>query len=129
MYAKLIWLVLPIGFGVWLLLMRLPNDRQWTQDKVWVQRMKDEGCDNLFGDAEYLSHRHFLHTGIIAAAFGAIIGQFAEWQLFSNSGRLTISQWTWHETSAVTIGARSVITFTLLFVLGLLPGILRQFNF
>ena len=60
--------------------------------------MTDEGCTGLFEGAEYLHHRHFLHTGIIAAAFGAIVGQLAEWQLFTNRGALRGSQWTWHET-------------------------------
>jgi len=78
-FVKLLWLVIPIGFGIFVLQMRLSDDYQWATDKVWVQRMKDEGCEDLFGNAEYLSHRHFLHTGIIAASFGAIVGQLCEW--------------------------------------------------
>ena len=61
--------------------------------------MTEEGCVGVFEGVEYLHHRHFLHTGIIAAAFGAIVGQLAEMQLFVNNGILKACQWTWHETS------------------------------
>jgi hypothetical protein len=127
--AVLIWLVAPISLALMLFLERKREDAKWLKDGVWVSKMEQEGCNGAFEGAEYLHHRHFLHTSIIAAAFGSIIGQLFEWQLFINRGLLKSSQWTWHETSFLPAIARIIATFGFIFVIALLPATLRQFNF
>jgi hypothetical protein len=65
-------LVVPLSVGGVVLLSRLAVDSEWLKDTAWMQRMKD--CVGMVESAEYLNHRHFLHTGIAAAAFGSLVG-------------------------------------------------------
>lgn len=76
-FLSAMWLIAPVSFGLALLLNRLAVDKKWVQDVEWMQRMKD--CVDMVQSAEYLNHRHFLHTGITAAAFGSVAGQLVEW--------------------------------------------------
>lgn len=74
MITTLTWLIIPIGLALALFFEKKKDDDIWVKDKTWVVKMTEEGCTGVFEGVEYLNHRHFLHTGIIAAAFGSIVG-------------------------------------------------------
>jgi hypothetical protein len=112
--AAITWVIVPMSIALLLFTSQLKDDAKWIADKTWVKKMEDEGCHGMVESNEYLNHRHFLHSSIIAAAFGSICGQLTEWKLFSNNGVLKGSQWTWHETTFLNTVIR--VVFTLLFL-------------
>jgi hypothetical protein len=72
--ATLTWLIIPISLALALFFDKRREDDTWVKDKTWIAKMTEEGCTGVFEGVEYLHHRHFLHTSIIAAAFGSIVG-------------------------------------------------------
>jgi hypothetical protein len=120
--ALTVWLVAPACMALAIFTSRLDDDEKWMQQTTWVNKMETEGCRELMVSVEYLNHRHFLHSSVIAFSCGSIIGQLAEWQFFSN--KLKTSQWTWHETGFVLTIIRILLTFVFISCFFLAPTIL-----
>lgn len=61
-----------------------------------------------------LQHLHVLKSSRVVLGYGAILGQFFEWQFFVNTGELRTSHWSWWQSGiGKTICRILVTTFVL----------------
>ena len=118
--ALIFCFILPINFAILMLLYRENDDADFLGDKVWHQNMVNSGCEEPFDPTKYLHHRHFLHSGVIGAVYGTILGQLFEYKVIVNTNVLNVSPWTWHESDPVRALIRVALTFGALLSFGAL---------
>jgi len=115
-YCILIFLscLIPAGmiFTLYILKIKFSNqDVSLHTDPTWRKVMLLSSCSaEDLSIASSLQHLHVLKSSRVMLGFGAVFGQFFEWQFFVNTGDLRTSHWTWWQSSIGKIICRTFVT-------------------
>jgi len=89
----------PLGMIFTLYYLKVTFDDQDVKlhtDPSWRKVLLLSECDEREMSMEAsLQHLHVLKSSRVMLGFGAIFGQYFEWQFFVNTGDLRTSHWTW----------------------------------
>ena len=114
-------IVFPLTLAMFMLLVHYSDDDDnfvkgipdsFTYQIALQKLMLGNGCEIDTEDpSEILQYKHFIHSCLaVGGLLGIFVGQFGEWIIFSNRGKINQSIWNWYWTSFIIVFFRLLIT-------------------